>query len=243
LKTFKYRFEHWPQPLPGGYSLKDNEIGTIRTDPENYYVASVFLNLSIKFDPIEAATRDVDREGVTKWWNGGKGLNIERVTVRNLRTGAERVYVGFTPAQAVVAAYYQTETGNDNTWMYDWSKAKVTDSGKTVTCGEWTNSTAVSVRVNPSLLFIARWQVVGGTRSVVLYHDAPFQTIRNALDKGPYTQRTITDSYSYEEFTGSKSAGAAGTFSAPNDSAAIAHMEANFLKQFRSEYRSVKRVK
>jgi hypothetical protein len=139
MKTFKYRFEQWPQPLPGGYGVHKNEIGTIRTAPENYYVASVYLDLSIRFDPIEAATRDVDRAGVTKWWNALKAtLNVAKVTTMNLSTGAERVYVGLTPAQAVVAAYYQAEIGNFNTWNYDWSKAKVSDSGKTVACGDWT---------------------------------------------------------------------------------------------------------
>lgn len=140
MKTFKYRYEAWDTPLPGGYSVKDNEIGTIRTVPENYFVASVFIDLSIKFDPLmEARTRDVDQAGVTKWWNILKPtLNVARVTVVNLSTGAERVYMGLTPAQAVVAAHEQADRGNFNTWNYDWTKAKVSDSRETVACGDWT---------------------------------------------------------------------------------------------------------
>jgi hypothetical protein len=196
------------------------------------------------------------------------------VTVRNLRTGAERVYVGFTPAQAVVAAYYQTETGNDNTYMYDWSKAKVTDSGKTVVCGEWVfqriatglggveHSARLALtkmakqayeergklkptadpRFGDPKSEIARWEVAGGKRSVVLYHEAPYPTIRNVMDKGPYIQRTITNCYTYQEFKGSSS-GSGGTFYVESDAAALSHMEANFLKYFRMSFPSLKRVK
>lgn len=58
-------------------------------------------------------------------------------TVTNLSTGEERTFAGISPAAAVVNAYEQAK-GNNNTWAYDYSQAKVSKSGGTVSCGDWT---------------------------------------------------------------------------------------------------------
>lgn len=66
---FTYRYVPWTSPIPG----KPNDLGTIRTVPENYYVADVYEDLSLRFDSrLEAATRNVDRESVRKWWEQNK---------------------------------------------------------------------------------------------------------------------------------------------------------------------------
>jgi hypothetical protein len=70
-RDFKYRFERWANPLSS--KRGENQIGTIRTTPENYFVADVFGDGSIKFDPtMEAMTRDIDQQGVREWWQGMK---------------------------------------------------------------------------------------------------------------------------------------------------------------------------
>ncbi len=55
----KLRFEQGARPILG-------ELGTVRTDPENYYVASVFDD-QITFEGIEAETRNIDFDYVSKW--------------------------------------------------------------------------------------------------------------------------------------------------------------------------------
>lgn len=59
-------FDRWNPPM-------DGEIGTIRTTPENYYVASVYENKTIAFLGIEAQTRDINHKYV-KQWAKGRGL-------------------------------------------------------------------------------------------------------------------------------------------------------------------------
>ncbi len=46
--------------------------GTIRTFPENYYVATVHWNGAITFDDIEACTRGIDEQKVMQLWNEKK---------------------------------------------------------------------------------------------------------------------------------------------------------------------------
>lgn len=53
-------FEKWTPPM-------DGQIGTIRTTPENYYVASVYDNKTIAFLGIEANTRSIDHDYVNQW--------------------------------------------------------------------------------------------------------------------------------------------------------------------------------
>lgn len=55
----KLRYEKWDKPLMG-------ELGTIRTIPENYYVASVYDD-QITFEGIEAATRNINQDYVCRW--------------------------------------------------------------------------------------------------------------------------------------------------------------------------------
>lgn len=64
-------------------------------------------------------------------------IRHESVIVLNLETGVEKVYVGITPEQAVVAAYESETQKNRATWSYDQSKAIKSKSGKTVICGDW----------------------------------------------------------------------------------------------------------
>ena len=59
IKQFNLRYEKWDSPIMG-------ELGTIRTVPENYYVASVFDD-QLTFNDIEACTRDIDKDYVSKW--------------------------------------------------------------------------------------------------------------------------------------------------------------------------------
>lgn len=60
-KRFKYVYERW-SPIMGG----DGISGTIRTTPENYYVATVDKDMNLTFEGIEANTRDVDQEEVRR---------------------------------------------------------------------------------------------------------------------------------------------------------------------------------
>lgn len=70
-RKFKYRFERWAYPLSS--KRGQNEIGTIRTTPENYFVADVFQDGSIKFDPtMEAMTQHIDQQSVKTWWDTTK---------------------------------------------------------------------------------------------------------------------------------------------------------------------------
>lgn len=52
-------FERWSKPVMG-------ELGTIRTIPENYYVASVHDD-QITFEGIEVATMNIDQNYVCRW--------------------------------------------------------------------------------------------------------------------------------------------------------------------------------
>jgi hypothetical protein len=63
----------------------------------------------------------------------------EKVYVLNLETGEERIYVGITPEQAVVAAYEQSR-GNFSTWTYPSPEEHphLRRGQKTVACGDWT---------------------------------------------------------------------------------------------------------
>ena len=53
------RFEKWGRVILG-------EIGTIRTVPENYYVASVYSE-QLTFEGLEVNTRNIDQDYVCKW--------------------------------------------------------------------------------------------------------------------------------------------------------------------------------
>ncbi|GAF95471.1 unnamed protein product [marine sediment metagenome] len=60
-----------------------------------------------------------------------------RVTVMNLATGKERIYMGCEPEDAVMAAYAQAH-GDWCTWLYS-KYQKFARSGRfCVSCGDWT---------------------------------------------------------------------------------------------------------
>lgn len=42
--------------------------GTIRTTPENYYVADVNFDNTLEFGCIEDCTKDIDQSRVQAWW-------------------------------------------------------------------------------------------------------------------------------------------------------------------------------
>lgn len=69
--SIKLRFELFSMSKPN-----DDIIGTIRTVPENYYVASVHNDLKLTFDGIEGMTKDIDQVMVEAWYND----NIENIT-------------------------------------------------------------------------------------------------------------------------------------------------------------------
>jgi|GEM_PF-3373671 hypothetical protein len=73
-KKFTYTYVPWNSAIPGHPDLPFvMSLGTIRTVPENYYVADVYKDLSLMFDSrLEAATRNVDRASVRKWWEQNK---------------------------------------------------------------------------------------------------------------------------------------------------------------------------
>ena len=58
-----YRYEKWPLPVDGV-----DCIGTIRTVPENYYVADVLTNKTLIFQGLEACTKNIDQASVNEWW-------------------------------------------------------------------------------------------------------------------------------------------------------------------------------
>ena len=60
-------YQKW-SPEMGG----DGVSGTIRTTPENYYVATVNSDRSLTFEGLEANTRNVDQFEVTCMWQDGK---------------------------------------------------------------------------------------------------------------------------------------------------------------------------
>lgn len=57
------------------------------------------------------------------------------VRVMNLLTGEVQIF-SCEPALAVVAADEQSR-GNFNTWTYDKSRARVSKTGKTISCGNF----------------------------------------------------------------------------------------------------------
>lgn len=58
------------------------------------------------------------------------------VKVMDLSTGETILFFGISPEKAVVCAFEQSKH-NHNTWDYDYSQAKISDSGKTVSCGDF----------------------------------------------------------------------------------------------------------
>jgi hypothetical protein len=62
-KKAKLIIEKWSD---GNYNL---DFGTIRTNPENYYVATIQNDGTLTFDGIEVQTRDFPQDKVRTWFN------------------------------------------------------------------------------------------------------------------------------------------------------------------------------
>ncbi len=60
------RIELWG--LIDGQQAVQGERGTIRTVPENYYVASIMKSGDLVFEGIEANTRNLDQAAVRNWY-------------------------------------------------------------------------------------------------------------------------------------------------------------------------------
>lgn len=57
------------------------------------------------------------------------------ITIFNLATGETRDYS--CPANEAVVCAYEQERKNWSTWQYDYSKAVISKSKKTISCGNW----------------------------------------------------------------------------------------------------------
>lgn len=62
-KEFNLRYEKWERDA----EWVDTK-GTIRTTPENYYVADVNMDNTLEFGNLEACTRDINQSRVRAWW-------------------------------------------------------------------------------------------------------------------------------------------------------------------------------
>ena len=63
-------------------------------------------------------------------------MNIMKTIVYQLGTENKYIYT-VPPEQAVVCAYYQYGLNNYNTWKYDYSMARYSDTARTVYCGDF----------------------------------------------------------------------------------------------------------
>lgn len=60
-------YEIW-SPMMNG----DGVSGTIRTVPQNYYVATVNEKSELKFEGLEVNTREINQDKVRKLWDANK---------------------------------------------------------------------------------------------------------------------------------------------------------------------------
>lgn len=67
VSKFNIEYETW-SPAMGGNGVS----GTIRTTPENYYVATIDNSGKIFFTDIESMTKDVDKKRVKELWEKNK---------------------------------------------------------------------------------------------------------------------------------------------------------------------------
>jgi hypothetical protein len=67
LLGFNLVYEKWSK-IMGGNGVS----GSIRTTPENYYVATINENGEISFDDLEANTRGIDKKLVSRLWKQGE---------------------------------------------------------------------------------------------------------------------------------------------------------------------------
>lgn len=87
---FRLKIEWWDHPMREGGLF---EWGTIRTDPENYYVASIMDNNTLIFRDIEAMTRGIDQKSVVKWYlEQNVKLPEERLSKRQIVVSQALLY-------------------------------------------------------------------------------------------------------------------------------------------------------
>lgn len=67
VSGFNLVYETWDKEYSGG----DGISGTIRTSPENYWVATILKDGSIKFDSWESMVKNIDQSKVKKLWESG----------------------------------------------------------------------------------------------------------------------------------------------------------------------------
>jgi hypothetical protein len=65
VKQFDFVYDKWDKPVSG-------TIGTIRTKPENYWVATIKEGDIIVFDSWDGAVKDIDKSSVSKMWQSGQ---------------------------------------------------------------------------------------------------------------------------------------------------------------------------
>ena len=80
----KLKLEKWVHPITSSCNSGAIEIGTIRTIPENYFVAVVDdrgqRDFTLRFRPgFEPMTDDVDKDYVIKWFGWAKGIADDKI--------------------------------------------------------------------------------------------------------------------------------------------------------------------
>lgn len=69
MKQYKLTYQQFSNPLP-------DLPGTIRTTPENYYVADVNELGELIFKDLEAQTWNMDRQRVRDWWKANRPAKL-----------------------------------------------------------------------------------------------------------------------------------------------------------------------
>lgn len=92
----KLEIEFWKNEM-------EQEQGTIRTVPENYYVATIMSDGNLKFDNLESMTKNVDRDMVLKWFN-------EQQTQASLKKKAEQKEEWSNWETMIVADWLDTDS-------------------------------------------------------------------------------------------------------------------------------------
>ena len=64
---FKLRTEFWKTPIEN--KSDEQEIGTIRTVPQNYWVATILQGNKLKFNSWEQEIKNIDKKYVENWFN------------------------------------------------------------------------------------------------------------------------------------------------------------------------------
>ena len=110
---FSLVYETWSKIMGG-----DGTTGTIRTEPQNYYVATVNSDRSLSFDNIEAMTKDIDKQEVKKLWERGEIPKRKRYAGGgNLPEWAERASLTKEDVDWVLGVEMK-DAENDVLWLF-----------------------------------------------------------------------------------------------------------------------------